>query len=187
MDNIHRRLFAAPPTAIHPWLLDAWSAGPRDIFPRDVIPDWRRNPAGYAPDAFLPGVTRIGHGPFAFTLRQVGATGWWVDVDGRPGWEHGFTLTAAPGGTLLTHRLRGPLRGGMALVWPVLFAPLHDWAVEAIFDRLEAALATGSVPGSTARPQPLRVRLLFRFANWWLPRRRRRRAAVPRRADAPAR
>jgi hypothetical protein len=184
MENVHRRLLAAPPLAIHSWLLDAWSAGPRDIFPRDVIRNWRRNPASLEPGAFVPGVTRIGHGPFAFTLREVSAGGWWVDVDGRPGWEHGFTLGAAPGGTLVTHRLRGPLRGGMALAWPLVIGPLHDWVVEAMFDRLEVALATGSVPATTVRPMSLRVRLLFRLLSWWLPRRRRHRARVATRAGA---
>ena len=176
MENVHRRIVAAPPAEVHSWLLEAWSAGPRDIFPRDVIRNWRRNPAGVDPGAFVAGVTRIGHGPFAFTLREVSADGWWVDVDGRPGLEHGFTLAAVPGGTEVTHSLRGPLRGHLALTWPLFVAPLHDWAVEAIFDRLEVALATGSVPTATVRPMSLRARLLFRLLSWWLPRRRRRTA-----------
>jgi hypothetical protein len=30
--------------------------------------------------------------------------------------------------------------------------PIHDWAVEALFDRLEHALRTGAVPERTERP-----------------------------------
>jgi hypothetical protein len=185
MENVHRRLMAAPPEAIHAWLVEAWSACLRDVFPRDVIPTWRRNPDGVDAGAFVPGVTRLGHGPFAFRLREVSATGWWVDVDNMPGMEHGFILVAAPGGTLVTHLLRGPLHGAMAIVWPLVMGPLHDWAVEAIFDRLEVALATGSVPATTARPMSPRVRLLFRLVSWALRRRRRHRARLAARAGGP--
>jgi hypothetical protein len=172
VQNTHRRLFHAAPQEIHRWLLAAWSGGPEDVFPRDVIRTWRKNPTGADPGALLPGVTRLGHGPFAFVLREVSAAGWWVDVVGHPGLEHGFVMVAAPGGTLLTHRIQGPLRGGLRLAWPLVIETLHDWAVEALFDRLEAALATGAVPVSTTRPMTLRQRLLFRLLSWWLPRRR---------------
>jgi hypothetical protein len=186
MENTHRRLLAATPAEIHPWLLAAWSGGARDVFPRDLIRTWRHNPAGADPAAFVPGVTRLGHGPFVFALREVSAGGWWVDVVGLPGWEHGFTMVAAPAGTLLTHRLRGPLRGRMAVAWPLAIAPLHDWVVEALFDRLDEALVTGAVPATTTRPMPLRVRARFRLLSWWLPRRRRRRAEAPPSARAAA-
>src|SRR5438093_4332761 len=46
-----------------------WSGGDRDCFPRDVIPNWRRNPPGADSGALIPGETLVGHGPFRFRLR----------------------------------------------------------------------------------------------------------------------
>jgi hypothetical protein len=184
VENTHRRLFPYRPEEIHRWLLAAWSGGPDDVFPRDLIRTWRRNPAELPAEAFVAGVTRIGHGPFAFLVREVNATGWQVDVVGRNGLQHGFAMVAAPGGTLLTHRIHGPLRGGMRIAWPLVIEPLHDWVVEALFDRLEVALATGTVPATTTRPMRLRERTLLRLVTWLLP---RRRASSMRRSPAGAR
>jgi hypothetical protein len=54
-------------------------------------------------------------------------------------------------GTLLAHTIEADLAGTSRLLWHVLIAPVHDWAVEAMFDRIEEALATGS--GATAHKE----------------------------------
>lgn len=161
--NVHRRVFAAPLVALRPWLEAAWSNTDRDVFPRDVIPSWRKNPAGHDALALVPGETRIGHGPFRFRLTEWDGTSWRVAIEtpGFGGW-HGFVCRELPGKqpqVELTHTLTietDPLR---ALGWHVAMGPIHDWVVEVVFDRLAAALATGVVPTRSVRPMPWRSRV----------------------------
>lgn len=127
------------------------SGGDRDCFPRDVISDWRKNPPGVDALALIPGVTLVGHGPFRFRLRAWDGVVWRVDVVGRPvGW-HQFELRPDAEGCRVTHTLE--LEGTLSarLGWMTI-EPIHDWAVEALFDRLEHALRTGAVPERTDRP-----------------------------------
>jgi hypothetical protein len=75
--------------------------------------------------------------------------------------RHGFDLRAEGTGTRLTHTLEV---GGPLLVrtgFEVVILPIHDWVLEALFDRLEIALATGQVPERTERPMEGRARLWF--------------------------
>lgn len=160
--NVHSRSFPQPPEAIRQVLELAWSGTPRDVFPLDVIRTWRRNPPGADPLALVPGVTELGHGPFRFRLERFDEAVWRVRVDGRgiSGW-HGFDLAKEGTGTRLTHTIEATLSPAMRLQWALAIEPLHDWAVEALFDRLGVALETGAVPARTARPLGLRRRALL--------------------------
>src|SRR5262249_43214327 len=60
-----------------------------------------------------------------------------------------------------THRLAGTLHGTMPIAWALAVRPIHDWAVEAIFDRLEEALRTGAPPPVTTSPMPAHARLAY--------------------------
>ena len=166
MRNVHRRLFSVPPDRIRPLLDHAWTGTPMDVFPRDVIRSWRRNPPGVDPLASVPGQTEVGHGPFKFRLTEWDGARWRVSVRGSnmTGW-HGFDLEAHEGGARLTHTLEAELRGTARAVWPLVIAPMHDWAVEALFDRIAQAIEEGAVPQRTERPMPARVRVLMRLAR----------------------
>lgn len=152
--NVHVRHVAAPIERVRPWIEACWSGGDRDCFPRDVIPNWRKNPPGADPLALIPGETMVGHGPFRFRLRTWDGAVWRVDVVGNlVGW-HGFDLepdTDGSGGCRVTHALELESSLSARLRWMAI-EPIHDWAVEALFDRLEHALRTGIVPARSERP-----------------------------------
>jgi hypothetical protein len=168
MLNIHSRELRTPIEAVQPWIERSWSGGDRDIFPRDVVRSWRKNPPGLARDALVPGVTRLGHGPFRFRFQGWDGRRWRVTVEkaGYVGW-HGFDLEPSAAGCRITHTTELQLRGLARLIWPLMIAPLHDWIVESMFDRLEEALRTGAVPIKSGRPatlsQSLRLSLLRKF------------------------
>jgi hypothetical protein len=167
MQNVHVRRLAAPLDRVRPWIEACWSGTDRDCFPRDVIANWRKNPPGADPLALIPGETMVGHGPFRFLLRSWDGYVWRVDVVGSlTGW-HGFDLAADGDACLITHTLEiaGSLSSRVA--WMAI-EPIHDWVVEAMFDRLEHALATGVVPARTERP-------MSRMAAFGLSMARRRR------------
>jgi hypothetical protein len=151
MQNVHVRRVAAPIERVRPWIEACWTGGDRDCFPRDVIASWRKNPPGVDPLALVPGETMVGHGPFRFRLREWDGYSWKVDiVGGMVGW-HGFDLAPSGDGCRVTHTVE--LEGSLSsrLGWMAI-EPIHDWAVEALFDRLEHALRTGVVPARTERP-----------------------------------
>jgi hypothetical protein len=60
------------------------------------------------------------------------------------------------------------------------FAAIHDWAVEALFDRLEVALRVGAVPERTPRPMPPVVAFTIPVATVALRLARRARRAIGR-------
>jgi hypothetical protein len=163
MLNTHTRVLRASPEAIARFIESAWSGTADDPFPRDVIATWRKNPTGVAPLALVPTLTSIGHGPFRFRFESWDGRRWRVRVnqDGYRGW-HGFELEAIEGGTRLTHRIELALTGSARVLWPLVIAPIHDWAVEALFDRLQAALETGAVPARTTRRMSVRAALTLR-------------------------
>jgi hypothetical protein len=177
--NVHTRRLLASAEAVRPWIERCWSGTDNDPFPRDVIPNWRRNPDGTDPLALIPGTTTMGHGPFAFRLRGWDGAAWRVDVVGADGW-HGFDLVAeGDDQCTLTHTLE--LAGGAMsrLRWAVI-EPIHDWAVEVMIDRIERAVVTGVVPPSKA------TRPLARSAAaaLWIARRLPRRRQPARDLDA---
>ena len=77
-----------------------------------------------------------------------------ADVVGNlVGW-HGFDLQPDPDGgdgCRVTHALELESSLSARLRWMAI-EPIHDWAVEAMFDRLENALRTGVVPERSERP-----------------------------------
>jgi hypothetical protein len=174
MKNVHVRHMAAPIEQIRPWIEAAWTTTPRDPFPRDVIRNWRKNPPGTDPLALVPGVTRVGHGPFSFRFESWDGARWRVRVEsaGFDGW-HGFDLEPTAGGCRVTHTLELDLSGAARVVWPVCFAQVHDWAVEAIFDRIEEALRTGAVTATTTRPMPWPASTVFPLLRRFVRRRYR--------------
>jgi hypothetical protein len=181
--NVHCRLFSVPPETLRPWLEAAWSGTTRDCFPRDVIASWRKNPPGVDPLALIPGVTKLGHGWFTFHLREWNGERWRVEFEtpSLRGW-HRFDLLPENGGSLLTHTIW--LQGGIlgSLSWRFLIEPIHDWVIEAMLDRLETAVATGSMPERTARPMGRHAR----WALWLLKRFVRRPRSRARREEALA-
>jgi len=185
MKNVHTRELAATIDEIRPWIEACWTGTPQDPFPRDLIPTWRKNPPGVAPLALVPGVTRLGHGPFAFRLESWDGQRWRVTVEseGFVGW-HGIDLDPTPRGCRVTHTIELELAGPARVVWPVVIAPLHDWAVEAIFDRLEEALETGVMPTVTRRPIPWPASTWYTVVNRVL--RARRRRPITERSSPPA-
>jgi hypothetical protein len=162
--NVHTRRVAAPLERVRPWIEACWTGGDRDCFPRDAIPSWRKNPPGSDPLALIPGETLVGHGPFRFRLRSWTGAVWRVDVVGRPHGWHGFDLEPDGDGCRVTHTLE--LEGTLSarLRWMTIEA-IHDWAVEALFDRLEHAVRTGAVPARSERPMPRMAALALGFAR----------------------
>jgi len=162
--NIHVRRLAAPIERVAPWIESCWSGGDRDCFPHDVIADWRKNSPGADPRALIPGETLLGHGPFQFRLRAWDGAVWRVDVVGDlVGW-HGFDLQPDGDGCRVTHtlELESTLR---ARVFWMTIESIHDWAVEALFDRLEHALETGATPERTERPMSRLARFALGLAR----------------------
>lgn len=157
MKSVHTRLLNAPIEAVRPWIDRAWSGTQEDVFPRDYIRTWRRNARGEKTAALVPGDTWVGHGMFRFQFAQWDGITWRVELPRGVG-HHGFHLESVGEQTRITHTLDASLG-----VWfTVLIAPIHDWAVESLFDRLEIALTTGAVPQKTDRPMNWRTRMIFR-------------------------
>ena len=154
MRNLHTRIIHHPIEAVRTWIGQAWSGTRNDIFPRDVFPSWRSNPDGT--DALIPGVTKLGHGPFVFTLRWWDGVRWRADLDSNAGY-HAFQLQQQGTKTRLIHSLDAQL----SLAARLAIIPLHDWAVESMFDRLEHALEYGTVPTTTTRPMGFVARRVF--------------------------
>ena len=141
---------------------------------------WRQNPEGVDPMALVPGETLVGHGPFRFRMREWDGRSWKADVvGGIVGW-HGFDLVPDGDGCRVTHTVSLEPSLSARLRWMAI-APAHDWAIEAMFDRMAQALRTGAVPPITARPMPALVAFWMRMG-----RRLQRRNHARRAAGAPA-
>lgn len=176
MRNVHQREIPTSLEKIRPFIEAGWTGTSDDPFPRDYIKTWRKNPPDRAADALVPGVTRLGHGPFSFRFVSWDGKRWRVCVESGEyrGW-HGFDLEPTPNGTRVRHTIELDLSGPARVVWPLFIAPVHDWAVEAIFDRMEEALRTGTMPPVTARKMPFPASLCFSAIGVLRRRRRRRR------------
>ncbi|MFO0619707.1 MAG: hypothetical protein U0414_44395 [Polyangiaceae bacterium] len=179
--NVHTRRLGASIERVRPWIEACWSGGDGDPFPRDVLPTWRKNPDGVEASALLPGVTVLGHGPFGFRLRSWDGFAWRVDVQRGPRGWHGFDLRPDGDGCTITHTLELIDDWEGRAVWTAIH-PIHDWAVEALFDRMERALETGRVPATTERPmgRTSAAALAGLRALFWI-----KRAARTRRSQSP--
>ena len=129
MKNVYTRLLAATVAETRPFIENAWSGTDRDVFPRDVIQSWRKNPPDVPRGALVPGKTRLGHGIFRFRLVEWTGDRWRVEIDSSTlrGW-HGFELADEGGRCRITHTLEVEPSLTTALVWPVTIEPIHDWA-----------------------------------------------------------
>jgi hypothetical protein len=159
--NVHERVLPAAPGQVRPWLDAVWSGTDDDVFPHDRLVTWR-DMAGDEPAPWAPSRTCFGHATLKFQLRRWDGTRWDADVLSRSfRGTHGFALEPAGSGTRVRHVLEGSLHGAMRWRWPLAVEALHDWAVEAMFDRLEHAVSTGRAPPATARPMPAHARAAY--------------------------
>ena len=161
--NVHSRWLPHAPECFGPWLDAVWSGGVDDVFPHDRLVTWRTRVEGQ-PQRWIPGETQFGHATLRFKLRRWDGTRWEADFLARrlQGW-HGFELVSEGGGTTIRHTLAGEASGALRWQWPLAIRPVHDWAIEALFDRLQEALARGSAPAETTRPMDAQAR-----AGYWL-------------------
>ena len=83
-----------------------------------------------------------------------------IESEGLRGW-HGFDLQTNPLGCRVTHTIEAARSLCGAVLWHGFVAPIHDWFLEAMFDRIEEALRTGEMPAMTRRRMPWRVATLF--------------------------
>jgi hypothetical protein len=89
---------------------------------------------------------------------------WRVDVVGSIAGWHGFDLEPDGDGCRVTHTVELQSTLSTRLRWLTIVA-IHDWAVEALFDRLEHALRTGVVPERTERPMSRHAAFGLRLAR----------------------
>jgi hypothetical protein len=146
VENVHERWIQAPVEDIQPWLERIWSGEPGDVFPRDRLSSWRQRADGKA-EPWRENATKFGHANLRFRLRQWDGRRWEAEVLSPVfrGW-HGFDLEPRDGGTHVRHTLAGTVHGSLRVTWPLAVRPLHDWALEALLDRLDDAARTGREP-----------------------------------------
>jgi hypothetical protein len=178
MKNVHERVLPFAIERVQPIIAACWSGTDDDAFPRDVIASWRRNPPGAPDGALIPGVTEVGHGPYRFRLAQWDGATWRVRMASGEGW-HGFDLASVDGGTRVTHTVEASFTGASRLVWSTFVEPIHDWCVEAIFDRMTEALASGVMPARTSRPIPPRAAFALRALRTFGPKSRKPKKPLP--------
>lgn len=150
--HVHTRRIAAPLSEVVQAIDSLWSHGKRDALPRELS-GWRRTPPGA--DGLAVG-TRFGHGPFSFevehwdgqTLRAR------IETAGFQG-HHGFELRSEGERVVVTHDLDAQLTPLRWLVWQLFIASGHDWAVEAMFDRMQTMLGE---PASARQTAPVGMR-----------------------------
>lgn len=154
----HSRFLPYSPEVVRPWLDHAWTGTSSDLFPVDFLPTRRLNPDGS--NNLVQGVTILGHGALPFVFERADPRAWTVRTpfDGR----HGFTLATEEGGCRITHTIELEPPFYMTALWYAFIARGHDWAILSIFDRIEAALRTGTIPTQTTRPPP-RQAVIARF------------------------
>lgn len=168
--HVHRvrtRSFPVPAPSVACWLPRAWTGGADDIFPVDVVGTRRDNPAGAEPAALIPDVTLLGHSIFPFRFRGFDGRSFRVDTP-FGGW-HGFDLEADVVGCRLTHTLDLDLPWPLSWAWILVVRSGHDWAVDAMFDRLAVAVDQGAVPERTSTRPPVHAWLVLWFIQRALP------------------
>ncbi|MDB4975997.1 MAG: hypothetical protein JWN48_4338 [Myxococcaceae bacterium] len=103
--------------------------------------------------------TRFGHGPFSFHVEHWDGRTLRARIE-TPGYrgQHGFTLRAEAGHVIVTHELDAQLALSRWLLWQLFIARRHDWAVEALFDRMEALLRERPTAEHSERAPPLALR-----------------------------
>jgi hypothetical protein len=175
IQHIHVRRFTAPLADVVAAIDQLWSGSPRDAVPPELH-GWRRSPAGT--QGFAVG-TRFGHGPFSFHVEQWDGESLRARIEtaGYTG-HHGFTLRAEGSEVLVTHDLAARLTLPKWLFWQLFIARGHDWAVEALLDRMHVLLHDPLASSIGSRRPPLGLRLFAALRRVPVVRRRAAAASV---------
>ena len=120
--NVHERVLAAPPDAVA-----AFVAGD------ELWPDPRPKRAD--------GVLRMGTMLWQPVERADAALAFRTVDPPELQAEHWFEVVAGSDGTMLRHTVEGEAVGDGEELWRDCIEPLHDWYVEQLLDRAQAAAA----------------------------------------------
>jgi len=128
--NRHERIVAAPPEQIADLVADFDRIWPTQIAPAPRRQGHRLYDAGLMlwEEFDRPGAVR------AFRV---------VRPNGLQG-EHWFELEPAEGATVLRHTIEGRAAGEYQAIWRERIEPLHDQILEALLDKVEAAVVPGN-------------------------------------------
>jgi hypothetical protein len=127
--NCHERTFTAPPEQIAGLIADFGLVWPRQIAPAPRLQGHRLYEVGLMlwEEFDRPGATR------AFRV---------VRPDELKA-EHWFELAPAARATVLRHTVDGCVTGKYEVIWRERIEPLHDLILEALFDKVKAAVTSG--------------------------------------------
>jgi acyl dehydratase len=125
----HERIIATMPERIATLIADFDRVWPTEIAPAPRLRDDGLYDAGVMlwQEVDRPGAAR------AFRV---------VKPDEMPA-EHWFELEPAEGGTVVRLTVQGHVAGKYEAIWSERIQPLHDRILEALFDNIEAAVASG--------------------------------------------
>jgi hypothetical protein len=143
ISNRHERVVAAPPERVAALVADFDRVWPTEIAP---APRPQGSPRLYKTRMMLweeydrPGATRA--------FRVVSPKGLQV--------EHWFTLEPVESGTLLRHTVEGDAVGKWEEIWRNQIEPLHDVVLEALLDKVKAAMASDAEPDPDPHARPAR-------------------------------
>ena len=120
--NVHERVLAAPPEAVSALLAGG-----------EFWPNPRPKPAD--------GVLRMGTMLWQPVERAAAALASRIVDPPELQAEHWFEVVSGSGGTTLRHTVEGEAVGDGEELWRDRIEPLHDWYVEQLLDRAQAAVA----------------------------------------------
>ncbi len=128
ISNRHERIVAATPEGVAAIVADFDGIWPTQIAPAPRGQEGRLYDTGLMvwEEFDRPGAARA--------FRVVSPE--WLQV------EHWFELERVDGGTLLRHRLEGQVLGEYEAVWSERIEPFHNRVLEAVLDKVEAAVAS---------------------------------------------
>jgi hypothetical protein len=126
--NRHERTIAAPPGRIAELIEDFDRIWPTEISPAP-------HPRGHRLYEAGPMLWQEFERPGAARAFRV------IRPDELRGVEHWFELERVDGGTVLRHTVDGNTVGRYEQVWSERIVPRHDQELEAILDKIEAAVA----------------------------------------------
>ena len=128
ISNRHERIVAATPERVAAIVADFDGIWPTQIAPAP------RGQGGRLYDTGLMVWEEFDRPGAARAFRVVSPE--WLQV------EHWFELERVDGGTLLRHRLEGQVLGEYEAVWSERIEPFHNRVLEAVLDKVEAAVAS---------------------------------------------
>jgi hypothetical protein len=159
--NVHQRLLHASPERVGA-LIDSLSAPADTLWPRKK---WPR----MSFDGPLAVGARGGHGPIRYFVEAYepgqSIRFRFTAPKGFDGWHRFEVLDATDVHCVLEHRIEMNTHGLAALSWPLVYASLHDVAVEEALSQAQAALGQ--------QPQAVRWNARVRLLRWLVTPRRR--------------